>query len=211
MTMDTSTSERESRLDFPVKGMHCAACVGKVERALLGVPGVKTAAVNLATERATVASGAGAGRRSTRCGGPWPRPATPCRPTSPTTPEAADREQAERASENRRLRIKFVVGAALSVPVLLGQHARDLHVGARSGCATRISSGRSRRRSSSGWAGSSTRAFVTELRHRSASMNTLVSIGTNAAYFFSVAVTLWPQRLHGARAPCPTTRPPRCS
>jgi Cu+-exporting ATPase len=35
-------------------------------------------------------------------------------------------------------------------------------------------------------------AFLRELRHRSASMNTLVSIGPNAAYFFSVAVTLWP-------------------
>ena len=37
-------------------------------------------------------------------------------------------------------------------------------------------------------------AFVRELRHRSASMNTLVSIGTGAAYFFSLAVTLWPHR-----------------
>jgi len=35
--------------------MHCAACVGKVERALTGVPGVEQASVNLATERATVA------------------------------------------------------------------------------------------------------------------------------------------------------------
>ncbi|PYO57489.1 MAG: hypothetical protein DMD83_08945, partial [Candidatus Rokuibacteriota bacterium] len=34
--------------------MHCAACVNKVERALLGVPGVRGAVVNLATERATV-------------------------------------------------------------------------------------------------------------------------------------------------------------
>ena len=39
---------------FAVRGMHCAACVGKVERALRGVPGVGDAAVNLATERATV-------------------------------------------------------------------------------------------------------------------------------------------------------------
>ena len=40
---------------LPVRGMHCAACVGKVERALAGVPGVEQASVNLATERATVA------------------------------------------------------------------------------------------------------------------------------------------------------------
>ena len=43
------------RLTLPVRGMHCAACVGKVERALTDVPGVETASVNLATERATVA------------------------------------------------------------------------------------------------------------------------------------------------------------
>ena len=35
----------------PVRGMHCAACVGKVERALSAVPGVEQASVNLATEQ----------------------------------------------------------------------------------------------------------------------------------------------------------------
>jgi len=38
----------------PVRGMHCAACVGRVERALTSVPGVDQASVNLATEQATV-------------------------------------------------------------------------------------------------------------------------------------------------------------
>ena len=42
------------RLTLPVRGMHCAACVAKVEGALARVPGVDAAAVNLATERATV-------------------------------------------------------------------------------------------------------------------------------------------------------------
>ena len=36
------------------------------------------------------------------------------------------------------------------------------------------------------------RAFLHDLRYRTASMSTLVSLGTNAAYLFSVAVTLWP-------------------
>src|SRR5262249_56844343 len=36
------------------------------------------------------------------------------------------------------------------------------------------------------------RGFVRDLRHRSASMATLVSLGTNAAYFFSLAVILRP-------------------
>lgn len=40
--------------ELSVEGMTCASCVGRVERALLAVPGVSQASVNLATERATV-------------------------------------------------------------------------------------------------------------------------------------------------------------
>ncbi|MBI3713238.1 MAG: heavy metal translocating P-type ATPase [Burkholderiales bacterium] len=39
---------------FPIKGLSCASCVGRVERALLAVPGVQTVAVNLASEKARV-------------------------------------------------------------------------------------------------------------------------------------------------------------
>ncbi len=39
---------------LPIEGMTCASCVGRVERALAKVPGVNAAAVNLATERASV-------------------------------------------------------------------------------------------------------------------------------------------------------------
>ena len=184
------TSGEESRLDFPVKGMHCAACVGKVERALLGVPGVQTAAVNLATERASVRVAAGgpsldALRRAVDAAG-YTVPAEIA-----ATPESADREQAERERENRGLQRKFVVGAALSIPVLLGSMheifswaphwLRDPFL--LWALTTPVQF----------WVGWQFHAgFLSELRHRSASMNTLVSIGTNAAYFFSVAVTLWP-------------------
>ncbi len=41
-------------VELIVEGMHCAACVARVERALAGVGGVRAASVNLATERATV-------------------------------------------------------------------------------------------------------------------------------------------------------------
>jgi Cu+-exporting ATPase len=39
---------------FPVDGMSCAACAGRVERALRAVPGVAQASVNMATEVASV-------------------------------------------------------------------------------------------------------------------------------------------------------------
>ncbi|MCZ6524559.1 MAG: heavy-metal-associated domain-containing protein [Alphaproteobacteria bacterium] len=50
--MELLTSER---LSFHVRGMTCASCVTRVERALAKVPGAGEASVNLATETATVA------------------------------------------------------------------------------------------------------------------------------------------------------------
>ncbi len=41
-------------LDIPVLGMTCASCVGRVEKAIRAAPGVKSASVNLAAERARV-------------------------------------------------------------------------------------------------------------------------------------------------------------
>ena len=41
-------------LDIPVLGMTCASCVGRVEKAIRATPGVKSATVNLAAERARV-------------------------------------------------------------------------------------------------------------------------------------------------------------
>ncbi|MBC7608671.1 MAG: copper-translocating P-type ATPase [Polaromonas sp.] len=46
---------------FPVEGMTCASCVGRVEKALLAVPGVKEVSINLATEMASIQTDAGTG------------------------------------------------------------------------------------------------------------------------------------------------------
>jgi P-type Cu+ transporter len=56
MAIDTTitTSDATSEVSFPVEGMTCASCVRRVERALEKTPGVASASVNLATERATV-------------------------------------------------------------------------------------------------------------------------------------------------------------
>ena len=178
-----------ARVTLPVRGMHCAACVGKVERALTGVPGVEEASVNLATERATVAydparadvgglraaverAGYELGAEAAADGGP-------------------DREGAARAREQRALRTRVIVGVLLSVPVVIGSMPevfpwapawlRD--PGLLLVLTTPVQF----------WVGAPFhRGFLHDLRYRSASMSTLVSLGTNAAYFFSVAVTLWP-------------------
>ena len=48
-------------LELKIGGMTCASCVGRVETALKAVPGVVTAVVNLATEKATVEARRGPG------------------------------------------------------------------------------------------------------------------------------------------------------
>ncbi|MEW5850069.1 MAG: heavy metal translocating P-type ATPase [Myxococcota bacterium] len=53
-TTQALPSKSSQTLRFAVEGMTCASCVGHVERALKKVPGVTAAAVNLATESATV-------------------------------------------------------------------------------------------------------------------------------------------------------------
>jgi Cu+-exporting ATPase len=178
------------RQTLPVRGMHCAACVGKVERALRSVPGVAEATVNLATERATVAFDpaqadlAALGRAVAAAG-------YELAPPAPAGAPIADTQRQEREDEQRRARRKFIVGAILSVPVLVGGMA-DLFPWAPALLkspwvqlllATPVQF----------WVGAEFhRGFLRDLRHRSASMSTLVSIGTNAAYVYSLAVTVAP-------------------
>ncbi len=178
------------RTTLPVRGMHCAACVGKVERALRSVPGVQEASVNLATERATVGYDPAAADFSAlkaavaAAGYELVEPA-------PASPTAVDRERAEREREQRAMRRRFIVGAVLTVPVVIGSMVevfpwapawlRDPWV--LMVLATPVQF----------WVGAPFHlGFLRDLHYRTASMSTLVSLGTNAAYFFSVAVTLWP-------------------
>ncbi len=59
-TGTASIAMPSASLRFPVLGMTCASCVGRVERALRAVPGVADVSVNLATEVADVRVDAGA-------------------------------------------------------------------------------------------------------------------------------------------------------
>ena len=190
--------ERVTDLTAPVRGMHCAACVGKVERALTSVPGVDRASVNLATERASVSfdpalTSVDALRAAVAAAG------YELAEARPGAGPSDDDEQAAREADQRRQRTRLVVGALLSAPVLLGGIAhllpwvpavlQDPWVLLILTTPVQF------------WVGwQFHRGFLRDLRYRNASMSTLVSVGTNAAYFFSVAVTLWPHAFpqHGA-------------
>ena len=188
------------RVTAPVRGMHCAACVGKVEKALGGVPGVESARANLATEQATIAydptrTDVQRLREAVAAAGYELVP-----PRSPAdagaADDAVDRERAERDVGERREKWKFLVGAVLSAPVLVGGMAHVLpgvpaflqNPWLLLVLTTPVQF----------WVGwTFHRGFLHDLRYRSASMSTLVSIGTSAAYFESLAVTLWPHAFAG--------------
>src|SRR5690349_8756383 len=61
--MDTAVKSGAGLTDltFKVEGMSCASCVARVEKALKSVPGVESASINLATEKATVRADPGVG------------------------------------------------------------------------------------------------------------------------------------------------------
>jgi len=56
-TMTQHTQSHPASTSIDITGMTCASCVSRVEKALLKVPGVETASVNLATERASISGG----------------------------------------------------------------------------------------------------------------------------------------------------------
>ena len=183
-------SPQAERLTLPVRGMHCAACVGKVERALTSVPGVDEATVNLATEKATVTFDP-TRTDVTRLQDAVARAGYELVEPREAAGQTPDREQSAREETQRRARSKFVVGAILSVPIVIGSMVEGFlwapawlrNPWLLWALATPVQF----------WVGFEFHAgFLRDLRHRTASMSTLVSIGTNAAYFFSLAVTLWP-------------------
>ena len=192
-----AAATQETRLTLPVKGMHCASCVNKVETALAGVPGVVEAKVNLATEKAQVVLrpevSLEALRAAVRAAGYEVPEELPGEEATP------DRERQAREKENRLLRLKFIVGAVLSTPVVIGSMTEFFPWAPdwlRSPWVLMLLT-----TPVQFWVGWQFHAgFIKDLRYRSASMSSLVSIGTNAAYFFSVAVTVWPRTFMGLGA-----------
>jgi Cu+-exporting ATPase len=189
------------RVDVPIEGMSCAACVARVETALRGVPGVEGAAVNLATERAQVVLAdpsvpVARLREAVKAAGYDIPAGIEAEAAAPPDPE---RDEARRSRELARLRSRLLTGIALSVPVVVGSFPqafpwapavlRDPWVQLILTAPVQL------------WVGADFhRAALRGLRHRTATMNTLVSLGTTAAFLGSLAVTLWPHALMAAGA-----------
>jgi P-type Cu+ transporter len=179
---------RTETVTLPIQGMTCAACVNTLERGLRRATGVLSATVNLATARATVSylpaviDPRGLREVIEDLGYHAPE----------VTGAAEDSEQKARAQEMATLRRKFIVGAILSALVMVGSMPEL--VPWWPAILTNHFTLWALTTPVQFWVGwQFLRGFGKALRHGTADMNTLVTIGTMAAYVYSVGVTLAPQ------------------
>ena len=182
---DTPPAEKQT---LDLQGMHCASCVARIERSLKKVAGVEEAAVNLATNRASVTydpaqtSLAALIAAVEKAG----YGATPVTETRPKEAEAPGRDAAL---------LNLVGAAALTLPVLvlsmagmgmagMGRPAWAEWVFAA--LTTAVVFGFGRQFFAGAW---------NALRHGgAATMDTLVALGASAAYFSSLAELIWTPR-----------------
>jgi P-type Cu+ transporter len=218
------------RITIPVSGMTCAACQGRVQRALERTPGVLEASVNLMMSNATVSYDPAVAVpatlveriRSTGYGAELPPATAPdvLRAAAFAEQEAQDRAREKEFVELRRKALVSlavsVIAMILSMPLmtasaLLGMgpqadpfmawmmrslspalaaalpwlYALDPRVITYALLALTVGV--------MAWAGRHfySRAW-TAFRHRSADMNTLIALGTGAAFLFSIVATVAP-------------------
>ncbi|MEK1948109.1 MAG: heavy metal translocating P-type ATPase [Ensifer adhaerens] len=112
----------EESIELAIEGMTCASCVARIEKALKAVPGVADASVNLATERASVRLTKGIAtvaslEEAVRAAGYDAKRIT--------GDENTDEEAEKRERESRRLSRALLVAAALTLPIFvleMGSH-----------------------------------------------------------------------------------------
>ncbi len=196
-TLDrTGYPARATQIALDVEGLNCASCVGRAERAMAEVAGVETVAVNLATGRATIAGVEGildvaALRRASRDAG---------YPATPVVDAGQDPSQSDRhAQEATRARRRVLLAGVLTLPVFvleMGSHmipAMHHWVMATLGMGTSwtiqavltalvlVGPGRA-----------FYRLGVPALLKGAPDMNSLVALGTAAAFGYSMVVLLAP-------------------
>jgi len=180
-----------------VLDMSCASCVEAIEKSLARVDGVLSANVNLAAEEATVKFIPTVVTRK--------EIVQAVRGTGyDVAPEAEegqleDREAAERAQHLRRARARLIFAASSSAAILVGTYQgyfpglravpREVMFYALLALTTPVQF----------WAGwQFYRGAWATLRRFSADMNTLIAVGTSAAYLYSVVATFAPRFFRAA-------------
>ena len=178
----------QTTLEIPVTGMHCAACVGRVQHAVEG-EGVSSAVVNLMTNSATVAFDPAVVTpdalveriKTTGYGASLPI-------GTQSDAERQEEQDTSRRAEYLDYRRKGIASLAIGIPIMLMPMSVAMTTPAWPWIQLAITTAVML------WAGRTfySRAW-TAFRHRSADMNTLIAIGTGSAYLYSLAATVAPQ------------------
>jgi Cu+-exporting ATPase len=182
----------QTTVDLPVLGMTCAACVRRVERAALAVPGITSAEVNLPLSRARIVidparTSMGAAAAAIRAAGyEVPADALDASPTSGASRLAAIAHAHE--VEHAGLRRDAILAITATVPLLVIAMAHGVFEGTASVIA-QLALG------SIVVLGPGARYFRSGVRaviHRSPDMNTLIALGAGAAWLSStVTAARW--------------------
>ncbi|MDD0976235.1 heavy metal translocating P-type ATPase [Pseudomonas fontis] len=188
-------SVREDSTELVIEDMTCASCVGRVEKALKQVPGVLDATVNLATERARVKHLVGAVAVADLAQA-VEKAGYRARGVSAATTSAADQDSERREHEAQSLRRSLLIAAILTLPVFvleMGSHlVPAMHhwvmgvLGVQTSwylqfvLATLVLFGPGLRFFSKG---------IPALLRGAPDMNSLVAVGTSAAYGYSIVAT----------------------
>ena len=199
----------ESRATLTLEGMTCASCAMRIEKGLKKVPGIKDASVNLATEQATVTYDPAQTNleqmvQKVEAVGykAFPQVSSPQKPVQEETASylsgtteipvvsisQADEQSRRKQAEIRHKRNLLMLGIVLTVPVVIlsmffmnrfpGENALLLVLTTPVWAIV-------------GW--EFHRGAIKTLRHGSANMDTLISVGSTAAYVMSVVATFLPQ------------------
>ena len=171
------------QLELNVKGMTCASCANRIERKLNDLEGVE-ATVNFATERAAVSFDAGTVETGELLGAVEAAGYSAALPAAPGAGRAGGRRRGRRGekdAELRDLRTRLGVAIALSVPIALIAMIPPLQFDYWQWLSLQLAT------PVVFWAGwPFHRVAWRNLRHGTASMDTLISLGTLAAWSWSV-------------------------
>lgn len=195
--METGYPARQETLTLNIQSMSCASCVGRVEKALLEQPGVVEASVNLATESASVTYLSGVITQQELV-------AVPTAMGYPASFEQIDQQdQTERKQvEASHLRRMTLIAAILTLPVFLaemgGHLFPSLHVWIGNSIGMQTSWVLQFILSSivMAWPGQQFyRRGLPALFKGTPDMNSLVAIGSLAAWGYSTIATFLPSVL----------------
>jgi len=174
-----------------VSGMHCASCVSRVEQAMAGVPGVLAARVNLATQRAEAdvsLSGEDAAGLNARLAEAIRGAGYDAFPV--TSPVADDRERRAREAEETLVRRRFLLAAGFGGAVFAIAHIGMLAPGLVPGTPWQQAFAQFLLaipvQFVAGWP--FLKGLVRGLVRRAPDMDTLVGLGTLAAFAYSTWV-----------------------